>query len=102
MTTPKDPKAARRETRRLEGQATDPAQKMPTYQELLDESLEETFPASDPISPSAAMHAERRISTRKDDKDWTLKPGGEKAPKGKAARESKGSAKPPVKETKQR
>lgn len=25
----------------------------PTYQELLDEALQQTFPASDPISPSA-------------------------------------------------
>jgi hypothetical protein len=89
MTTKDDPKARKREARRLEGQATDPAQKVPTYQELLDESLEETFPASDPISPSAAMHADRKVSTRKDDKDWTLKPGGEKAPKGKAAKEAK-------------
>lgn len=45
---------------------------LPTYQELLDESLEMTFPASDPISPSAAMHAERRIKTEKDESDWTL------------------------------
>jgi hypothetical protein len=46
----------------------------PTYQDLLDESLEETFPASDPISPSAAMHAER-ISTRKNEVDWSIRPG---------------------------
>ena len=90
MTTKDDPKAKKREARRLEGSAADPAQKVPTYQELLDESLEETFPASDPISPSAAMHADRRISTRKDDKDWTLKPGGEKATKVKSGtRETK-------------
>ena len=53
------------------------SEERPTYQQLLDESLEETFPASDPISPSAAMHTERRISTGKDATDWTLKPGGE-------------------------
>lgn len=47
---------------------------LPTYQELLDDSLEDTFPASDPISPGAAAAAERQIKTRKDDKDWELKP----------------------------
>jgi hypothetical protein len=50
---------------------------VPTYQELLDEALQETFPASDPISPSAAMAAEERISTQRDQTDWTLKPGSE-------------------------
>lgn len=51
--------------------------KVPTYQELLDESLDETFPASDPISPSAAMHAEKRVKTGKDGHDWELKAGSE-------------------------
>ena len=46
-----------------------------TYQELLDEAIEETFPASDPISPSAAMHAERRVSTQKNEVDWKLQHG---------------------------
>lgn len=50
------------------------AEKMPTYQELLDDALDQTFPASDPISPTAAMHAEKQIATDKDGKDWTLKP----------------------------
>jgi hypothetical protein len=49
---------------------------LPTYQQLLDASLEDTFPASDPISPSAAMHAESQISTPKDDTDWALAPEG--------------------------
>ena len=53
---------------------------VPTYQELLDEALEETFPASDPISPSAAMSAEKRISTDRDETDWALKPGSETPP----------------------
>jgi hypothetical protein len=52
--------------------------RVPTYQALLDESLEETFPASDPISPSAAMYTARRISTAKDDVDWTLVPGADR------------------------
>jgi len=45
-----------------------------TYQESLDEALDETFPASDPISPSAAMHAEERIQTAKDEVDWKPSP----------------------------
>jgi hypothetical protein len=64
---------------RLEGVAK-PENKVPTYQELLDESLDETFPASDPISPSAAMHAEKQISTARDGRDWKLRPGGSPTP----------------------
>ena len=45
-----------------------------TYQESLDEALDETFPASDPISPSAALHAEERIQTAKDKVDWKTNP----------------------------
>jgi hypothetical protein len=71
----KDPDSRAKEARRLDGKSKQPAAKVPTYQELLDESLDETFPASDPISPSAAMHAEKRIATGKDDVDWQLKPG---------------------------
>jgi len=72
----KDAHSRKRESQRLEGKATSPSAKVPTYQELLDESLDETFPASDPISPSAAMHAQRQVATGKDDVDWQLKPGG--------------------------
>lgn len=46
-----------------------------TYQESLDDALAQTFPASDPISPSSAMHAERATRTQRDDHDWKLKPG---------------------------
>ena len=63
------------EAKRLEGQSRRTEEKVPTYQELLDEAVDETFPASDPISPSAAMHADRKISTGKDSHDWTLQPG---------------------------
>jgi len=70
----KDAHARQKEAERLDGTCTD---KVPTYQELLDESLDETFPASDPISPGAAMHAERRVATGKDDIDWKLKPGAD-------------------------
>lgn len=71
----KDAHARQREAHRVEGKGHKPQDKVPTYQELLDEALDETFPASDPISPSAAMHAEKQIASSKDDKDWTLKPG---------------------------
>lgn len=56
----------------------------PTYQDQLDEALEETFPASDPISPSAAEAAERRaeraITSRRNEADWALTPGSEVPP----------------------
>lgn len=53
-----------------------------TYQQAIDESLEMTFPASDPISPSAAMHTEKRVNTEVDATDWTLEPGSENQPRG--------------------
>jgi hypothetical protein len=56
--------------------------KMPTYQESLDESLEETFPASDPISPSAATHSGPEIATPKDDTDWQRRAGSDHAYRG--------------------
>lgn len=62
-------------SKRSRGAANTDPQRMPTYQELLDEALEGTFPASDPISPSAAMSADKRISTQRDDIDWVLQPG---------------------------
>lgn len=73
-----DPHAIEREARRLDGTARHQAAKVPTYQELLDESLDETFPASDPISPSAAMHAAKQVSTGKDEVDWQLTPGADR------------------------
>jgi hypothetical protein len=84
----KDSHIRQKEAHRLEGKSEKPAEKVPTYQELLDESLDETFPASDPISPSAAMHADRQIATPRDTTDWTLKPGQSdpgKAPAGTPA-----------------
>ena len=47
---------------------------LPTYQELLDEALELTFPASDPISPGAAARAKQPVSTPMDATDWELQP----------------------------
>jgi hypothetical protein len=76
----KDARITKHAADRLENKATCPAEKVPTYQELLDDALDQTFPASDPISPTAAMHAEKQIATDKDRKDWTLKPGAHDAP----------------------
>lgn len=81
----KDPDTRHKEAKRLEGKARQPGAKVPTYQELLDEALDETFPASDPISPSAAMHAERQVATGKDDVDWKLQPGAARPPAVEAA-----------------
>jgi hypothetical protein len=67
------PRKTAEDKRREPSPATD-QEGVPTYQELLDEALDETFPASDPISPSAAERAEREISTPKDDKDWQVRP----------------------------
>ncbi|MCH2241465.1 MAG: hypothetical protein MK041_05940 [Aquabacterium sp.] len=81
----KDPQAQQREDQRLEGKARKDTDKVPTYQELLDAALDQTFPASDPISPSAAMHAEEQAEKNaKDAADWKLKPGGDQ-PTGSAA-----------------
>jgi hypothetical protein len=44
--------------------------KVPTYQEALDEAVEESFPASDPISPGIAEKADGKVSTPKDKVDW--------------------------------
>jgi hypothetical protein len=52
----------------------------PTYQEVLDEALDETFPASDPISPGAAAHAEARAHHTRDAVDWTLQAGSQRGP----------------------
>lgn len=66
------------------------AGKAATYQQRLDEALEQTFPASDPISPSAALHAEKQISTPSDSVDWTLKAGAQPvAPRSEDQRETR-------------
>ena len=59
----------------------------------VDKAVDMTFPASDPISPGAAEHAERQTQTRRDDVDWTLKKGSQHQPAGeKAAAERKGTS----------
>ena len=88
-----DQYALEKEAKRLDGTARKMAAKVPTYQELLAESLDETFPASDPISPSAAMHAEKMVSTGKDEVDWQLKPGADK-PCGPGQKVSAGGTEP--------
>lgn len=92
----KDPQAQQREDQRLEGKAHKDTDKVPTYQELLDDALDQTFPASDPISPSAAMHAEEQAEKNaKDAADWKLKPGGDQPTGGAtAAPPSSGNATP--------
>jgi hypothetical protein len=76
----KDPRVLERESRRLEGDGASPQAKVPSYQELLDQAVDMTFPASDPISPSAAMHAFEPCTTPRDVLDWTLQPGQCKPP----------------------
>lgn len=76
----KDAHARTRESKRHSGECPSEGDKVPTYQELLDEALDETFPASDPISPTAAMHASHRVESARDQVDWALKPGGHQPP----------------------
>ncbi|MFC4275043.1 hypothetical protein [Achromobacter aloeverae] len=68
------------EKKRHEGTAQRPEDKVPTYQEALDDAVEQSFPASDPIAPGVAEKAQREVSTPKDDKDWKLKPGSQRKP----------------------
>lgn len=70
----KDPKKEEKD-RRVEGNASKPEGKAPTYQEALDQAVEDSFPASDPVSPGVAEKAGREVSTPKDKKDWKLEPG---------------------------
>lgn len=66
-----------KEDKRLAGEAKQPHEKMPTYQELLDNAVEDTFPASDPIAVGGATKIMEPHTTLRDAKDWTLKPGSE-------------------------
>ncbi|WP_455288539.1 hypothetical protein [Cupriavidus necator] len=68
------------------------AKERKTYQAAVDDSLEMTFPASDPISPSAAMYAEKKTQTARDEVDWKLQRGSEQQPAGaKPAGQRKGT-----------
>ena len=46
-----------------------------TYQDLLDESLQLTFPASDPICAHAATRCADACETPSNGADWRLHPG---------------------------
>ena len=56
-----------------EGQAHKEA--LETYQDLLDESLQLTFPASDPVSAHAATRCADPCETASNGADWHLHPG---------------------------
>lgn len=61
----------------VEGAAL-PEDRLPTYQEVLDEAVQETFPASDPVATTtAAAHAARPASTPSDGADWQPEPSQE-------------------------
>jgi hypothetical protein len=79
-----NPRSPEQDKRRQEGAPQPADDKLPTYQELLDTAVEDTFPASDPISPSAALHTGRSVRTPMDDRDWKLEPGG-----GEVARQAR-------------
>jgi len=64
-----------RQERRLRGEAQCPQAKVPSYQDLLDQALDDTFPASDPLAIGAATHVHEPHTTARDCKDWTLRPG---------------------------
>ncbi len=50
------------------GKPVDSGKEHQTHQEdVLDEAIEETFPASDPISPDSGKHPTRRKSPAKED-----------------------------------
>jgi hypothetical protein len=71
MNQPRTPEQA---NDRLEAKARTPEDKLPTYQELLDGAVEDTFPASDPVATSVGRHVGQPVSTGMDDKDWKLEP----------------------------
>jgi hypothetical protein len=50
-------------------------EELDTYQALLDESLQLTFPASDPVCAHAAMRCSDPCVTPADPSDWRLHPG---------------------------
>lgn len=74
MTTP--PRTTAKTDERLEARAETPEDKLPTYQELLDDASDGSFPASDPPATSAAEHTAQPVRTEMDDRDWKLQPAG--------------------------
>lgn len=55
-----------------------------TYQALLDEALQLTFPASDPVCAHAATRCADPCETASDKSDWRLHPGSLDATDGAA------------------
>jgi hypothetical protein len=94
----KAPSDAQKKPSATEAREADEGSK--TYQGAVDESLEMTFPASDPISPSAAMHAEKQTATSQDDTDWEIAPGSEHQPPEKPAAKRAGKTDSEAKPTK--
>ncbi|WP_158901501.1 hypothetical protein [Burkholderia sp. L27(2015)] len=83
MTQAKHPKSSASEaSAKAHGPAGSKAEPSKTYQQTLDDALEDTFPASDPIAPGAAAHPLERAHHTDEDADWHLKPGS-KLPKPK-------------------
>jgi hypothetical protein len=76
------PRNREKEGERLEARAKDPEDKLPTYQELVDEGSDDSFPASDPPATTAATQTARPVHTSRDDRDWTLQPEGDAGPRG--------------------
>ena len=74
------PRNREKEDERLEARATDPEDKLPTYQELVDEGSDDSFPASDPPATTAATHSARPVHTSRDERDWTLQAEGDAGP----------------------
>jgi hypothetical protein len=61
--------------KKLSGGLPGAPQEPRTYQQTLDEALAETFPASDPISPSQAMRAQEEVPSERDPVDWRVERG---------------------------
>ncbi len=78
MTQPRTPEHL---NDRMEAKARKPEDKLPTYQELLDHAVEDTFPASDPIAPHAATRPSKEVHTGVDDTDWKLQPADKGPPR---------------------
>lgn len=74
-----------KEDRRHSGLADRPDARVPTYQELLDQALDGTFPASDPLAIGAAEHVLEPHTTPADERDWALQPGASTPPGGAEA-----------------
>jgi len=79
MTQAKHPKSSASEaSAKAHAPAASKAEPNKTYQQTLDDALEDTFPASDPIAPGAAAHPVEPATHTDEDADWHLKPGSKR------------------------